>query len=313
MHTPKYITFSGGGTYGYMYIGLYRALRMHLPIVNGMTVNEFFDQIQGYAGVSIGALVALAFCLNMAEETYDSFFSRYENIGALMPQPDFAQMLQGYGLDRGDNIRLVIRDVLRSAGISESITFGDMKRLIKRDFVCIGTNLQTQSPVYFSASTTPKMVIADAVYMSMCVPFLFTPMLYEGDFMVDGCLSCHMPNVFHDDDTLFIAFDLSDMRLRVDNIQDYCVACLTCREVNRWYLQKNHLLLQVPTRTRTHPCDFSSDYSAQRTRCGYASTLTFMYPQFLPALTCMLKIMYDMALERKGQLMSACVDEEEMC
>lgn len=313
MKVPKFIAFAGGGTYGLMYIGMYRALRHHLPLINEITATEMFDQILGFAGVSIGALVALAFCLNMSEEKYDSLFSRYENMTELMPQPDFAQMLQNYGLDRGDNIRKVVRDVLRSAGISEFVTFADMKRLIKRDFVCIATNLQTQAPVRFSAATTPKVMIADAVYMSMCVPFLFTPLRYEGDYMVDGCMTCHMPRVFDDDETLFVAFDFSEMRLRVDTIQDYCVACLTCKEVNKWYAQKNCLLLQVPTKTRTHPCDFSNDFSTQRATCGYASTLSFLYQNFLPTLTWTLRIMYEMSLDRKRQLMLACADEEEMC
>ena len=313
MKIPKYIAFAGGGTYGLMYIGMYRALRQHLPLRNGLTATEMFDEIQGFAGVSIGALAALAFCLNMSEETYDGLFGRYENMAELMPQADFAQMLQNYGLDRGDNIRKVVGDVLRSAGISEVVTFADMKRLIKRDFVCIATNLQTQSPVRFSAATTPTMMIADAVYMSMCVPFLFAPLQYEGDYMVDGCMTCHMPSVFDDDETLFVAFDFSEMRLRVDTIQDYCVACLTCNEVNKWYAQKNCLLLQVPTKTRTHPCDFSSNFSIQRATCGYASTLSFLYQDFLYTLTLTLRIMYEMALERKRQPMSACADEEEMC
>lgn len=313
MEFPEYMSFAGGGTYGYMYIGLYRALRTHLPMVNSKSLSEMLDQVKGFSGVSIGALFALAFCLNMSDDTYESVFAKYENVSTLMPQTDFAQMLHNYGLDSGDTLRRVIRDLLRSAGISEYITFADMKRLIKRDFVCIASNLQTQNPVRFSAATTPKMIIADAVYMSMCVPFLFTPMTYNGDYMVDGCMTCQMPRVFNDDTTLFMSFDLSEMRLRVDSIQKYCAACLTCKEVHPWYRKKKCLLLQVPTKTRTHPCDFSKDYSIQRSRCGYASTLTYLYPEFRPLLTRLLKIMYEMALDRKRQLMLACVDEEEMC
>ena len=313
MKSPLYMTFSGGGTYGLMYHGMYRALRRHLPLACNKTINEMFDEVRGFAGVSIGALVALAFCLNMTDDAYETLFGRYENITELMPRTDFAQLLQNYGLDRGDNIRLMIRDVLRSAAISELATFADMTRLIKRDFVCIATNLQTQMPIHFSAATTPNALVADAVYMSMCVPFLFTPMHYDGDCIVDGCMSCHMPSVFDDDETLFVDFDLSEMRLRVQNIQDYCVACLTCKETNRWYLEKECLLLQVPRRSRTHPCDFSQDIALQRATCGYASTLAHIYPSFMPVLAQVFRLTYDMVLARKQQQTSASADEEDMC
>jgi predicted acylesterase/phospholipase RssA len=303
MQHPKYLSFAGGGTYGFLYIGFYRALSTHLPIATGMTVAEFFNGIDGFAGVSIGALAALAFSLNLSMEKYEALFERNMNLSDLMPQHDFAQMLQVYGLDRGDALKRMISDVLKSAGISDSATFEDLKRLLKRDFACVATNLNTSAPQVFSARETPEVCICDAVYMSMAVPFLFVPLKYKGDTMSDGGLTQHMPNVFNEDETLFVDLSFYDARLPTTTIQDFCVACLSARESNRWYLKKQCLVLQTPSDICTHPCDFEiQEHLALRVQCGYNSTVAFLYPRVVDALHTTLRLMFALCLgERRRE------------
>lgn len=309
---PRYMSFASGGTYGILYIGFYRALAKHLSCVRGTNISQFLDSVEGFAGTSIGALVALAFCLNLSADKYEAFFERNLRLNELVPNPDFAQMLQSFGLDRGDAIKRMISDILGSAGISDTATFDDLKRLLKRDFACVATNLTTSLPQIFSAQRTPLVRICDAVYMSMTIPFLFVPYIHDGDTMVDGGLTMHMPNVFDADETLFVDLRSDGARLPTKTFQDFCVACLTAGETDTWYKKKWCLELRTYGENRTHPCDFKIDeHVAHRIRCGYAATMVFLYPKIADALQTALRFMCEANLGRRLQTRAA--DEAGMC
>ena len=70
---PNYMSFSAGGTYGLMYIGMYRALRDHVEKTSGISGNDFFEKLKGVSGVSAGALAALCLLLDKMDDLHDIF------------------------------------------------------------------------------------------------------------------------------------------------------------------------------------------------------------------------------------------------
>lgn len=279
---PNYMSFSAGGTYGLMYIGMYRALRDHIEKISGISGNDFFEKLKGVSGVSAGALAALCLLLDKMDDLHDIFADKMLN--KLIVNPDFALLLQDFGLSRGDVLRDLISRLLRKAGISEEVTFEGLKRLVRRDFVCVATVLRTSQPMYFSCKTTPNAKVVDAVYSSMCVPFLFVPHSHDGTLLVDGVLSLPVADAFPPDETVFVDFDYKDFALPLDTFQQYCIACLTARAENFWY--RRYRCLTLRTYDDTHPCDFSigNKVIEMRIKCGYATTLTCLYLKLLPCL-----------------------------
>lgn len=302
LHTsPRYLCCAGGGTYGLMYIGLHRALCDHIPRLRGESADEFFDKIEGFAGVSVGALAALAFMLNLSHQSWREHFSEHmHHMRDILPNPDFTLLLNNFGLDRGEALRRIIRAVIRAGGISEDATFADIRRLLRRDFVTVATDAQTSEPVYFSSANTPTVKIEDAVYMSMCVPLVFVPQKYMGHVMVDGGMSVVMPQTFEPDQTLFVHLDFTSLVLPVTNLQEFCMACLSTGEKSYWFKKHTYLAMRVPADMQTHPCDFQKitpDFRAKRIVCGYANAVCAFYPDLLPCLSACLAVCLAAALK----------------
>lgn len=87
------------------------------------------------------------------------------------------------------------------------INFQDFYRVTGVDFVVSGTNITRQQPRYFSQADTPGFLVAEAVGISMSIPFVFKPVWvdklkghedYEG-YWVDGGVLNNLPIHTFDD------------------------------------------------------------------------------------------------------------------
>lgn len=313
MKNVQYISCGGGGTKGIMYFGMLSALEEHLPNVIGMTLSEYLQQILGFAGTSVGALASLMLLLNLSpERAHDVFAPQLASMRTIMPRPDLSMLVTMYGLDDGQALRDLIHTALRAGGICEDATFNDIRRLLKRDYVCVATDVHTKNPVYFSVHTTPNMKIVDAVYMSMCIPFVFVPMHHHDRMCVDGSLSHNVPRYFADDLTLFIDFDQPEQATKVENLNDYIMAIFgMTTDTSFAYREHEHLLLRLPTTMANEYAmnfDVSPTTTLMRIHCGYASTLMYLYPDFMSTIVFVLEMAYFVALEHQ-QLMLVIGDE----
>jgi NTE family protein len=182
------LVFEGGGVLGVSYCGALEELH-RLNILKNIT---------GFAGTSVGSIVAaLLACgasynfikselmgLNLAKLT--DYTSDYKIV-------NFMNLINQYGLCKGDKLYNWITDMLYKLTGREKITFADVKKLYGTDLYITGTNLSRRSVVYFHHSTHPDMQIRDAIRISTSVPGIFTPVTYDGELMVDGGVIVNLP------------------------------------------------------------------------------------------------------------------------
>lgn len=83
-------------------------------------------------------------------------------------------------------------------------TLHELYKLTGKKLVTVGACITTYDPVYFSYEKFPDMPCTLAVDISCRVPFIFTPIKYEGHFYVDGGLSDHFPISQKEGNTLAI-------------------------------------------------------------------------------------------------------------
>jgi len=202
METSKYISISGGGTKGILYMGALDALENHFHLL-GISYEEWRRQLLGVSGTSAGSLCSLFILLGTSKGARDKFISILNDIRNIMPCPDITLMLTSYGCEKGTTFREHIENILSSSGLKADTTMGDLKRLLGKEFICVCSDLQTQKPVYLGSTNTPNVKVCDAIYMSCSIPFLFTPIKHEGHLMVDGSLTSDLPMVFPKEETLF--------------------------------------------------------------------------------------------------------------
>jgi len=91
------------------------------------------------------------------------------------------QVSKNFGLFKGDVFRDWIESNIFAKTNKHNTTFRELKELREegkvefKDLFFVGTNLTKMESDVFSYETTPDMVIADAVRISMSIPFLFVP------------------------------------------------------------------------------------------------------------------------------------------
>lgn len=260
---------------------------MYLGLLGAFEAHHFpLNQIEGFGGVSIGALVALMLALKMPTETMRELCGPLLHDGRVIaPRPDVSMLVNAYGLDDGRALRDLLRAVLERGGLSETIRFADLRRLLHLEFACIGTDLLRHERRVFSAATTPDLAVLDAVYMSMSVPFLFVPRHYDGAPVVDGALSEEVPDLFPHDATLYVGFAPRRGAV-VDHIVDYFAAVFSYASgESEWYCAHECIVLDQPDALH-HVSALALDTShhgtaQQRIRLGYAWALEYLFPGFM--------------------------------
>lgn len=200
----RYISFSSAGMKAPAYLGAIDALEDALG--GEEKAEEFRERVKGVSGSSAGTLACLVFVLGFGAK------KRFELIHKMTEMqkhfnPDLALLLRNYGWEDGATFKELVRETLSEGGMSPDSTLGDVKRLLRKDIVCACTNLGSAAPVYLSGSRTPYVKVVDAIYSSCCVPFVFTPQVVDGEMYVDGCLTDDHPNVFAEEETLFVGVD----------------------------------------------------------------------------------------------------------
>lgn len=167
----------GGGIRGCSYIGTLKA------------IEELNIKITGWAGSSIGAVVATLYSLGYTTDEINNVFE-YINI-------DFFKDLnfslgKDFALSKGEYFYEWIKDKIESKFYGESYVKGKMPPVTFKDFkenlVIFSVNLRYLNFYEFSKMKTPDAEIANAVRASVSMPGLYKPVMDEKNCLVDGDL-----------------------------------------------------------------------------------------------------------------------------
>lgn len=291
--TSKNIICAGGGNRGYVYLGAIKAMQAHIQRTCRISFEDFLLGVEGFGGTSIGALIALVLMLRIPLQQFELRFADIlSSPQRLVAQPDILTLVNNFGLDNGHTLRMLIGDVIQLGGLDRCILMKDVKRLLNRNFACCATCLQTQDKVYLTHVTTPDMQVVDAVYMSMCVPVVFTPCVYKDRMYIDGTFVENLPDLFPRETTLYFDLGRNPGPIVVDCWTTYLYAILGCGSLNKRSLSEKEIetahadrivLLDLPEDILAE-CPMNLDLSEwnlkQRRMSGYASMLAYLYPQF---------------------------------
>jgi NTE family protein len=177
----KNLVFEGGGVKGVAYGGVFEVLEQ----------KQITPQIESVAGTSAGAITATMMSLNYSAAEFTEImmsldFEKFED-GSDLGGP--IRLIEDYGWFKG-NYFLNLMESFIERKTSDAPNAGD-GRATFRDFVekykdhhfkklyVFGTNLSQQAVQEFSYEKTPDMAVADAVRISMSIPFFFEARYYQ--------------------------------------------------------------------------------------------------------------------------------------
>lgn len=181
---PKdyFCILGGGGIRGISYIGAFRAFK------------ELEINPQGWAGSSVGSVVAALKAVNASDEFIEELLMNFS--------PDIFKDINldfrnGLGFSKGEKFLKWIREAIEKNFYGEKYIKGEMDPVRFKDvavhLVILSTNLTDLKFKEFSRFTTPNIEIAQAIRASVSIPGLFQPVEIGNEIFVDGDLTKNWP------------------------------------------------------------------------------------------------------------------------
>jgi NTE family protein len=213
----KNLVFKGGGAKGVAYLGA----------VDVLDEQGILPQVRGVAGSSAGAITAavLSFATSarQVKEIVDTLdFSKIAGSDSddIPGMPDFIErelakivgdvkaiirLLRHYGLHSSQYFYDWLKQTIAAQCDGDGMaTFRDFQARGFRDLHVTSVDVSVQDTRFFSFEGTPDVAVADAVRMSMSLPFFFEPQRFDGqklgtgDFFADGGTQDNYPITIFD-------------------------------------------------------------------------------------------------------------------
>jgi predicted acylesterase/phospholipase RssA len=190
-------------------------------------------------GTSAGAILSLFLILGYSTREIEDFLKFHilkNGLHELSLDELFnLGFLQTFGLDSGEKAQSMLGDIVEKKLRQRDITFVELSKKTGKTLVVCVANLTTRQPEYFCLDTHPETSVVMAIRMSMSLPFIFTPVEYNGCLYVDGGIFESLPvgyiqNSFKDPlkDTLAlrVSSDDSNREKTPQNLFDYTISLL---------------------------------------------------------------------------------------
>jgi NTE family protein len=215
------IVFSGGSIRGLCFIGTIRYLQ-ELNII---------DNIKNYAGSSIGAIVSFLLILGYThDDLYNLFMcinlDKFSNIKS----ENIFSFFDNYGIDNGDKMVKTLRVFLKKKLKCDDITFEDFYEKTQKNITITGSCLNNMKVEYFNKKTYPNMSVITALRISISMPILYTPVIFNEKYYVDGALTENYAiDLFENNNKKTIGFVLTSNEIfnnTIDSVEKYFMSII---------------------------------------------------------------------------------------
>jgi len=175
----KNLVFEGGGVKGIAYGGALEVLEQ----------SQITPQVEKVAGTSAGAITATMVALGYTASEFIEImmsldFGKLED-GSEIGGP--VRLIERYGWFKGDYFLNLMQSYVGQKAGDARATFGELKAQGGfKELYVFGTDLSKQAVQEFSHRATPDVAVADAVRISMSIPFFFESRGFAGGVYCDG-------------------------------------------------------------------------------------------------------------------------------
>ncbi len=224
------ICLSGGGINGLGFLGVLDYLTTHKHID--------INKINNFAGTSIGSFICFILALGYSIHELGEFALNFD-FSKIESEININNLLSNCGLNTGDKVICFLKFFVEKKLNMDDITFAQLYEYNQRKIIIIGTNYTIGQEEVFSYDNTPDMSIITAIRISISLPYIFTPVLYNSCYYMDGALvnnfpikycnknttiGIHINNIMRDDNInlIDITSRIIDMAIKTITIKDYC-------------------------------------------------------------------------------------------
>ena len=170
-----------------------------------------WSHFESISGLSAGALLATALCLDYSLEDLFEICDDFENVIKQSFTLDRVVRMK-FGEATGD-IAYFLRKLLATSNVDVNVTFKDFRNCTVADINVLSFCIDTCKLVEFSADKTPDVLLVDALLASIALPFIFPPVKINSRSYCDAGIVNSAPlGLFESEDTLALI-----VRLEADN------------------------------------------------------------------------------------------------
>lgn len=217
----KFLVISGGGIRGMSFIGALKALENY----------KILCDIETFAGTSVGALIIVFFVIGYSiDEIFE--FIKYFDVTKMSSIDSLNTIISLFGFDDGKKIDIILTKIFECKNLNSDITFNDLFIITKKEIIITSVCINTMDVVYMSYKSHPNMSVKLAVKMAISIPVLFTPILFENKYYIDGgCIDNYPIGLFKDnlDEVIGLYVETNDRIVEnINTIEDYIYQLLQC-------------------------------------------------------------------------------------
>lgn len=214
----KTLVFSGGGIKGFAFLGALKLLFEQ----NILDLNL----IDTFIGTSIGSIISFFLCINCSIKEIIKFILKF-NFNKLEPEINYIDLFEKNGINNGKRLMLIFKHFLELKLKKNDITFQELYELTNKKLIIIGTNYTLGREERFSIDNNPHMSVLTAIRISISVPIIFIPVLYNDNWYVDGALSNNFPIQGLDRETTMGFYIRNVTKNEITNITTFIMGCLS--------------------------------------------------------------------------------------
>ena len=272
------IVIGGGGIKGLAALGSLRCL-IDKEII-------CFPEI--FAGTSVGSVIC--FLINIGYSPIDIYnFLEEIDFTKLIKyvEPENLLFNPCFGLSSPEPTIEIIYNFMKKKNINKNITFRELFLKTQSKLIITGTCVNDSTITYFSVDTYPEMQILKAIRISISIPFIFRPYLFENKLWVDGgCMNNFPIDLFNDklNDVIGIYMDdLYESNESINEIEKYFYSIFKCiwrgMNYNKLDLFKKYIInIIIPGNHGTN-WDISQEEKKKLYNLGYENAEKFINSQ----------------------------------
>jgi len=179
------LIISSSGNKGFALIGCLNEFCKNYPI----------QKIKYFTGTSAGAIICLLIILGYNNNEINDILLKI-NFGDFQ---DFKiiNLIEKCGLDEGNKFTNLIKAIIINKGFNYSVTFKEFYELTNKILTVICVNITKGITEYHNHINSPNMSVFLSIRMSMNIPLIFSPILYNNNYYIDGALLEPFPFYYH--------------------------------------------------------------------------------------------------------------------
>lgn len=293
----KNLVFEGGGVLGIAYLGGLK----YLDETNRL------NKIEKVAGTSIGAITACLVSFNTSYNEikkladsidYNKLKNKVSLFNSRIPNEDriklgnifgdinsIYRLINHYGWYSSEYFYEWIKNIIASKFDKNKkkppYTFKDWRNndihiggIPFKDLSIIGTDITNQKSVVFSYHNTPDMEVAEAILISMSVPFLFEAVKKDNKLYADGGIMRNYPITLYDIggvnyETLGFRLSKIEEYKNPNNIIEYIINIFGCLLKAQEDNQMNNYTIRKRTINIETEKIFTFDFNIDESRYNY--------------------------------------------